>query len=195
MFRSALLFVLFNVAVKISLRKLNGFDALSVSILVSANVKPFLHESGYIVEIALIGIVMSALAHSAGASRKGMLFISGVFVVSDVLVESTHLVGEIEGLEECGASKIGATAQATLLMMVLYATLNTEEDQATPQSEMQSWIALILASSALRSALVSYRCENKNQVLPDLASFARIIVLVSACTANGADETAQEEDI
>ena len=183
---------------KITQRKLNGFDALTVAILASANVKPYLHESGYIVEIALIGIVMSALAHSAGASRRGMLFISGVFVVSDVLVDSTNLVGVIEGLEGCAASKIGATVQGSLLILVIYATANAEEErgvcaEGAPHGEVQAWIAVILAFSALRSALVSFACNKENQVLPALANFGRTIILASACIANGADETVQDD--
>jgi len=56
-YRGALLFVVANTFIQIGLQKFNGFDALAIVLLINAVTQPLLTHYGYILEIALSGIV------------------------------------------------------------------------------------------------------------------------------------------
>jgi hypothetical protein len=192
------MFVFLSVGLKCWMRKMNGFDALAIAVLVTANLNPYLKQFGYIVSISLTGIVVAALASGAGASRRGILFLSSVIIFSDVLAESSKIVGEIEGLENCAPEKIATVLQGTLLSMMLYAS--TAEDnlrdcssETELQMELKLWLCVIIGCSTARSFFATLTCDHESKVSVELTNFLRTILLVAACVANGADETVQDE--
>jgi len=186
-FRSALLFCATHSLLKFALKRFNGFDALALAVLACAVVRPFLAQYGYIVQIALSGLVVAALAMRAGASRNGMLLLSNVVVFTDALAESERIVGDMDDVERCTPVVVAAVLQAALLALLTYAVYHTEAEQQEAQLKM--WVVVAVGASAARSATMSYDCHAVKRTLSELASMIRTLVLVGACVANGADET------
>ena len=116
--RTFLGFVVLLTLMKISLKKLNGFDVLAVVVLASASVKSLINETGYILEIVVLGIVMATVTFNAGANRRGTLFVSGILVLSDAMVQYEDIVGELDDLDKCMPVKTGAAVQSLLLGII-----------------------------------------------------------------------------
>jgi hypothetical protein len=197
-YRAALLFVGANAFMKVGLRKFNGFDALAVILLISAVAQPFLMYFGYILEIALSGIVVATVAFSAGAPRKAMLFISSIIVFTESLTWSERMVGEMDDIERCTPVNMAAFMQCGLLLLVGYAVYVSNDDgfkldDIDQDAEMKLWVVIVVAACTARSVAISCDCEQGKQNASQLMSMLKTIVLVSACVANGEDETVPEE--
>lgn len=193
-FRSALLFVGINTLMKIGLRKFNGFDALAVSLLVSAVMQPFIGHFGYILEILLSGIVVATIAFSAGAPRKAMLFLSSIIVFTESLTWSERIIGEMDDVDHCTPVNMAAAMQCGLLALVIYAVHASEEDRYKSndddeETQIKTWVVVVILACAARSVAMSYDCVGSTQTVSQLASMLKTMVLVSACVANGEDET------
>ena len=198
-YRSALLFVGFNTLMKIGLRKFNGFDALAVVLLVSAVSQPFLKHFGYILEISLSGIVVATVAFSAGAPRKAMLFLSSVIVFTESLTWSERIIGEMDDVEHCTPVNMAAAMQCGLLVLVMYAVHTSEEDRykvddGDQEMQLKTWIVVVILACAARSTAMSYDCVETKKTATQLATMLKTVVLVSACVANGEDETVGEAE-
>jgi hypothetical protein len=194
-YRGALLFVVANTFIKIGLQKFNGFDALAIVLLINAVTQPLLTHYGYILEIALSGIVVATVAFSAGAPRKAMLFLSGVVVFTESLPWSERIVGEMDDIERCTPVNMAATMQCGLLALVGYAVYVSEEDRNNTDDDEQdmqlkTWLIILVGACAARSAAMSYDCMRDKKSISQFVNMLKTVVLVSACVANGEDETA-----
>ena len=197
-YRAGLLFVGANAFLKIGLRKFNGFDALAVILLISAVSQPVLLHFGYILDIGLSGIVVATVAFSAGAPRKAMLFISSVIVFTESLTWSEKVVGEMDDIERCTPVNMAAIMQCCLLLLVGYAVHVSDDDgfktsDDDQDAEMKLWVVIVLGACSARSVAMSYDCVEGKKNVSQLMTMLKTIVLVSACVANGEDETVTEE--
>jgi hypothetical protein len=199
--RTFLGFVVLLTLMKISLKKLNGFDVLAVVVLASASVKSLINETGYILEIIVLGIVMATVTFNAGANRRGTLFVSGILVLSDAMVQYEDIVGELDDLDKCMPVKTGAAVQSLLLGIILYGTLGEDSDYRSVDSdqteiEMKRWILTLVSVSVIRSLAVVQQCSTALDTPNLVESFStlRVICLATVCIANGEDETEASDD-
>jgi hypothetical protein len=195
-YRSALAFVGTNTLIKIGLRKFNGFDALALLLLLSAVLQPFFTHYGYIVEIAISGIMVSTTAYCAGAPRRAMLFLSSIIVFTESLTWSESVIGHMEDVDACSPVNVSAALQLGLLAMVVYAVHAVEEDRYVAddddESQFKTWIVVIVGACAVRSVAMSYDCLEAKKSVSQLAGMLKTVLFVSACVANGQDETVGE---
>ncbi|MFB1019655.1 MAG: hypothetical protein QMC37_05385 [Flavobacteriales bacterium] len=196
--RTFLGFVVLLTLMKISLKKLNGFDVLAVVVLASASVKSLINETGYILEIVVLGIVMATVTFNAGANRRGTLFVSGILVLSDAMVQYEDIVGELDDLDKCMPVKTGAAVQSLLLGIILYGTLGEDSPSNSDQTEieMKRWILTLVSVSVIRSLAVVQQCSTALDTPNLVESFStlRVICLATVCIANGEDETEASDD-
>jgi len=195
LYRSALLFVGVNTVMKVGLRKFNGFDALAVLLLTSAVSQPFVRHFGYIVEIALSGIVVALMALCAGSPRKATLFLSSIIVFTDALTWSEQIIGDMEDVDRCTPVNTAAAMQCAILVLLIYAVHATEEERYKPdggdqETQLKTWTIVVVGACAARSAAMSYDCVEAKQSVSQIANMFKTVLLVSACVANGEDESA-----
>lgn len=193
-------FVLLSFLLKLSLRKANGFDVLSVLLLASASVEKLLGQAGQVSQATLFAFSVAVLARESGANRRGVLFISTLLLFSEVMIKYRHfLKDDIEDLDPCTPILIGASVQAILLAMLLYAFAGEDEGYGKRYSdevaeELRAWLAVVILVATVRSFVTAYECDKGKGRLADLLETLRVFVLVAACVTNGEDETVSEED-
>ena len=194
--RVAFVFLFISFVVKFALRRLNGFDALGLNVLLLAPFSPTLKKYGSdIVEIILLGIVVGALAMKAGSNRRGTLFISGILVFSDAIVNYKQLIGPLEDIDDCLPIMVGTAIQAFLLALVTYALVETGSHKMDEEGEqeMRLWLIIVLGVSVFSSFFHMYTCQKESSVLGGFFSSVRVIVVAIACVANGEDEMVTDE--
>ncbi|MBE35213.1 MAG: hypothetical protein CMI16_06620 [Opitutaceae bacterium] len=197
-------FVLFFLCVKYFMRRLNGFDVLAFVVLGIASAKPYTGQTGFILDTVAFVVVVAVVAMTAGANRRGTLFLSGLLLFSDAMVRHRQIVGQIEDMSPCTPTQIGAATQAVLFLTVGYA-LAGDDDAGSgfggrssrpdeKESEMRAWLALLVGASAVGSVLAAYGCEDSNRDgTRSLANTARVLTTAIVCFANGEDETEPNE--
>lgn len=192
-------FVLLSFLLKLSLKKVNGFDVLSVLLLASASVENLLAEVGQAIQVTLVSFTVAVIAKESGANRRGMLFISTLLLFSEVMIRYRHFLNdEIEDLDPCTPILVGASVQALLLAMLLYAFTGEEEGYGRKYTEeadeLRTWLAVVLFTTAIRSFVTAYECDRGKGKLADLLETLRVLTLVAVCVTNGEDETMSEND-
>lgn len=198
-------FVLFFLCVKYLMRRLNGFDVLAFVVLGLASAKPYTGQIGFILDTIAFVVVVSVVAMTSGANRRGTLFLSGLLLFSDAMVRHRQIVGEIDDLSPCTPTQIGAATQAVLFLMVGWALAGDDDGggfggrsgrRDDKESEMRAWLALLLAVSAGGATLAAYGCDNPNREgTRSLANTIRVLTAAIVCFANGEDETQTNDDI
>jgi hypothetical protein len=196
--RVACIFLFISFVFKFSLRRLNGFDALGLIVLLLASFNPMLKKYGSaLLEMVFLGIVVGALAIKAGSNRRGTLFISGILVLSDAIVNYKQLIGPLEDLNDCLPIMVGTGIQAFLLALVAYALIETRSHKKDEEGEQEVrvWLIIVLGASVFASFFHMYTCqkESENSVLGGFFNFVRVIVVAIACVANGEDEMIPDE--
>ena len=193
-FRAGLLFLLINTSIKFYGRVGNGFDLLAVFVAAVAVASPFLKDFSFILEMVVIGVAIGALSYRAGASRRGLLFLSAITIFSEAMVDSRAILGDLEDVDPCAPAKVGAAGHFLLLCMLSYVALGQEDHfrmsrEEEEQKEMQLWILCVVLSNCARALATTYVCPKKDTPLEVLAHTLRLILVVTACVAQGADET------
>ena len=173
---------------------------MSVLLLGSASVESLIGEVGNLTQAILFCFTTAMLSKESGANRRGMLFISIMVLASEVMVKYRKFVKEdLEDMGPCTPILIGASMQAVLLAMMLYA-FSAEDDgyrqknASDVSEELRSWLAVILFVTAVRSILMHRECERGRGRLSDLFELLRILFLVAVCVAHGEDETDIDEN-
>lgn len=199
-------FVLFFLCVKLSMRRVNGFDVLSFVVLGIASAKPFTGRTGFILDTVSFVVVVAVVAMTSGANRRGTLFLSGLLLLSDAMVRHRQIVGEIEDLSPCTPTQIGAGTQIVLFFMVSYALAGDDDSGGggfggrstrpdDKETEMRAWLALLLGVSAAGATLAAYGCEDPNREgTRSLANTIRVLTAAIVCFANGEDETEPRDE-
>ncbi len=101
---------------------------------------------------------------NAGAHRRGTLFVSGIHVLSDAMVQYEDIVGELDDLDKCMPVKTGAAVQSLLLGIILYGTVGEDSNYRSVDSdqteiEMKRWILTLVSVSVIRSLAVVQQCS------------------------------------
>ena len=173
--------------------------------LVSA--KPYMGQTGFILDTVAFVVVVAVVAMTAGASRRGRLFLSGLLLFSDAMVRHRQIVGQIEDMSPCTPTQIGAATQAVLFLTVGYALASDDDARGgfggggtsrrdEKESEMRAWLALLVGASAVGSVLAAYGCEDSNRDgTGSLANTTRVLSTAIVCFANGEDETESNDDL
>lgn len=194
-------FVLLLFLVKLSMRKVNGFDVLSVVLLASASVESLLGTTGQAIQITLFAFTMAVIAKESGANRRGMLFISTLLLFSEVMIKyRKFLKDDIEDLNPCTPILIGASVQALLLAMILYASAGEDEGYGRKSTEevaeeLKVWLAVVLLTTTIHGFVAAYECDKGRGKLADLFDTLRVPTLAAVCITNGEDETTGENDV
>lgn len=200
-------FVLFFLCVKYLMRRLNGFDVLAFVVLGIASAKPYTGQAGFILDTVAFVVVVSVVAMTSGANRRGTLFLSGLLLFSDAMVRHRQIVGEIEDMSPCTPTQLGAATQAVLFVMVGWALAGDDDGRGggfgghsgrrdEKESEMRAWLALLLGVSAVGATLAAYGCDKPNREgTRSLVNTARVLSTAIVCFANGEDETEPNDDL
>lgn len=194
-FRAGLFFLVINTSIKFFGKVGNGFDVLAVLVVGVAVVSPFLkNDVSFILEMVIIGVTVGALSYRAGATRKGLLFLSAITIFSEAMVDSRTILGDLDDVDPCTPAEVGAAGHFFLLCAMSYATLGQEEhfklsEEEEEQKELQLWIVGIVAMNCGRAAVAAYVCPKQDGPLEVLVHTIRIILVATACVAQGADET------
>jgi hypothetical protein len=93
---------------------------------------------------------------------------------------------------------MAAFMQCGLLLLVGYAVYVSNDDgfkldDIDQDAEMKLWVVIVVAACTARSVAMSCDCEQGKHTASQLMSMLKTIMLVSACVANGEDETVPEE--
>lgn len=202
MFRVAFGFVLVSFVVKLALKRLNGFDALGLVVLGGAVLKPFLGEVGYVSELVIISFSVAVIAASGGGSRRGVLFISATLLLTDVMVDYEHFIprraDDMHDEDACTPVDMAAAVQVLLFCFVSYAASvggNGSHNQNMDDErevEMRTWLAAIIAASAVRSMFVARECRGEHYSAV-LFNMFRVAVLAGGCVMYGEDELKSDE--
>lgn len=193
-------FVLLLLLLKLSMRKVNGFDVLSVLLLAVASVQNMIGRIAPLLQAIVFCFAVAVLAKQSGANRKGMLFISIVLLFSEVLVQYKHfMLHDLEDIDPCTPIILGASVQAVILAMILYSFVGEDDDYGRKttegvEDELRAWLSAILMVSTVRSCVEAYECDKGKGKLTDMFNTLRILTIVAACVANGEDETISEND-
>lgn len=182
------------------MRKVNGFDVISVLLLAVASTQNLIGQIGPMLQAIVFSFAVAVMAKESGANRRGMLFISIMLLFSEVMVQYKHFIsGDLEDIEPCTPIILGASMQAVLLAMILYAFIGEDDGYGQKKSEdveeeLRAWLAAILMVSTIRSCVAAYECDKGKGRLSDLFDTVRTLTLVAACVANGEDETTNETE-
>ena len=176
-------------------RKINGFDVLALFALGASVAAPFAGDLGFILETVVIGVLISALSYAAGASRRGMLFLSATTVFGEALVESKKIIGDLDDVDPCAPAQLGAATHFLLLCTLSYACLGAEDSyrmskEEEEQKELKSWIVAVVAANCVNATVVAYQCpSDKLSPLSVFSRTLRVFLATTACVTQGEDET------
>jgi hypothetical protein len=119
-------------------------------------------------------------------------------VFTEALIWSDSAIGDLEDMDACTPINVSASVQLGLLAMVVYAAHASEDDRYKTddddESQFKTWIVVIVGACAARSVAMSYDCVEAKTTVSQLANMLKTMLFVSACVANGEDETVRESD-
>jgi len=186
------LFVFILTTFKLVLNRVNGFDALAVLVLAVSSTITYTGVYGYIAESVVFGIVVAIFAMTGGANRRGMLFLAGTLILSEVLIKYKRILGELDDLDACTPIVFGSIIQACLFASMAYNFVNEHEasDGDKNEYEKRTWLTFILLVSSLSTAFKALACTHESTSITSLyLDTFRVLVLAVACVANAEDET------